>query len=387
MRTIAVGLILVTLMLLVTGAMAQTYYCSQSNQNGVWGGTLYMGDDGSIGIAVVAVAGGTYDSGPITSTMGDPASKSPILQQQYTINAENGQGFAMCALDDAQGNHADTYVNVANGNVDTTQEVGTVEKSCSSGVYSSQVLDESEADLIQAEADAQAANGDWAEVETYVSGVIHCLDQDAMTTTRTGGIAADSLGGRSHHSVSETEAWQRGSIGSRCNSDTSGIIEATSLDADGNFAIVSANVTDGKMKFFQEAEVETGHCGDELENFQWVDLKGKSGEVVGYSANATEGIHSLVMANFSNCHGTGSFEAITWAGVDNGWDTDTEAGLKIDPSCCGKLHNFDVYAEAQSGEGVIKSDSLDYFCCRKDYLAIAKSDDDSAWAIVHKTHF
>ena len=95
-----------------------------------------MGDNGEMGISIIGVVGGTFSPAGDTNTQQQlqGSSYNPVLTQQYTINVENGQGFAACSLDDAEGNHADTYVNVTNGVVTTEQEVGFVDKNAVPGV-------------------------------------------------------------------------------------------------------------------------------------------------------------------------------------------------------------------------------------------------------------
>ncbi|MBP1929018.1 hypothetical protein J2741_001565 [Methanolinea mesophila] len=404
MKKCVAGLVL-TLMLLLAGVVsAQTYDCYGSNQNGEWAGTLYMGENGEVGLSIVGVVGGTFSAdGPVNSPQNSLGSSgSPVLSQQYTIDAENGQGFASCTLDDAQGNHADTYVNVYNGVVNTEQEVGFYGKD--SGVYSSQEICHSEADLIQAETASESANGDWAEVEAYASGTIRWLDQYAGTKSWGGVLETGQLGTSTSSSGSVAYANQEGMIGGRCDSADWAAVEATAMDEDGCISLVSTEVFNGTLKFDQHAKAKTiegslkgtlgvnGFSGSELEAEQCVDLKGTSGTVESFSADSTGVIYSQVLANFTNgphCGGwipTGSLEAKSWAELENdNYDTDTEAGLVIDPSCRhSTLDDFGIYAEAGNALG-IDSDSRDG-CCRKDYLAIAKSDDDWNFAKVFRIH-
>ncbi len=404
MKKFAAVLIIAAFLLLAGVVSAETYNCYGSNQNGEWGGVLYMGENGEVGLSIVGVVGGTFtENGPPASTLETSLGGSaPILQQQYTINAENGQGFASCTLDDAQGNHADTYVNVYNGVVNTEQEVGFY--GGDSGVYSSQEICHSEADLIQAEAASESANGDWAEVEAYASGSIRWLDQYAGTKSWGGVLDAGPLANPNPFSGSVAYANQEGMIGGRCDSADWAAVEATAMDADGCITQVSTEVFNGTLKFDQHAKAKTiegltgvalgtnSFSGSDLEAEQCVDLKGTSGTVESYSADSTGVIYSQVMANFTNdpgCRGwipTGSLEAKSWAELENdSFDTDTEAGLFIDPSCRhSTLDNFGIYAEAGNAIDT-DSDSKDG-SCRKDYLAIAKSDDDWNFAKVFKIH-
>lgn len=402
MKKIAAGFILVTLLLFAGVVSAETYNCQGSNQNGVWGGTLYIGDDGSIGLSIVGVVGGTFtNNDPPAQQQSLGFSSTPVLSQEYTIDATNGQGFASCTLDDAQGNHADTYVNVYNGVVNTEQEVGYYDDD--SGVYSSQEICHSEADLIQAEAASESQNGDWAEVEAYASGLIKWLDQYAGTKHWDGDLNAGSLSTPVASSGSVAYANQEGKIGNRCDSADWGAIEATSMDAAGDITYVYTEVYNGTLKFDQHAKAKTIEglptaalgllqSGSELETKQCVDLKGTSGEIGSGSIAASEVIYSQVLANFTNglgCHGipTGTFEAKSWAELDvDSYDTDTEAGLYIDPSCHhSTLEDFGIYAEAWNGIGNVDYDSKDGYCC-KNYKAIAMSDDDFDFAKVFKLH-
>lgn len=404
MKKFAAILIIAAFLLLTGVVSAETYNCQGSNENGVWAGTLYMGDNGEVGLSIVGVVGGTYsvDDPPYSQQQSLGSSGSPVLTQQYTINAENGQGFASCTLQDAQGNHADTYVNVYNGVVNTEQEVGFYGDD--SGVYSSQEICHSEADLIQAEAASESENGDWAEVECYASGLIKWLDQYAGTKHWDGVVQGTLSTPSVISSGSVAYANQEGKIGSRCDSADWGAIEATAMDAAGDITYVYTEVYNGTLKFDQHAKAKTNEGPvtatlglnsislNELETRQCVDLKGTSGTVGSYSADSSGVIYSQVLANFTNgptCGEyipKGSFEAKSWADLDvDSYDTDTFAGLKIDPSCChSTLQNFGIYAEAGNAIDT-DSDSRDG-CCRKNYLAIAFSDDDFDFAKVFKLH-
>jgi hypothetical protein len=351
MKKIAAVLIIAAFLLLAGVVSAQTYDAVGSNQNGAWASTLYMGDNGEMGISLIAVVGGSFTpvSDPDTQQLSLGASYNPILSQQYKINAENGLGFAACSLDDAQGNHADTYVNVTNGVVTTEQEVGFVDKECSSGVYSSQELDESCAELIQAEAAAEGANGDWAEVEAYASGFVKCVEQYAQTTTETPELLGIPVG---FHSESKTYAEQEVEIGSKKRPKSPadwGFVEATALDHLGNLALANATVYNGTLDFCQSAKIESDEC-TELSTSQLGDLCGTSGTIENYAGNAAGDIYSHVKINFTNeCpNDKGSLTLLLpgWSAVETNGDTDTEAGLLLTKKS-GTTDHFGVYADTQ----------------------------------------
>jgi hypothetical protein len=317
---------------------------------------------------------------------------TPILSQQYKINAENGLGFAACSLDDAQGNHADTYVNVTNGVVTTEQEVGFVDGKCSSGVYSSQELDESCAELVQAEAASEGANGDWAEVEAYASGFVKCVEQYAQTTTNNP-VLLTSI----PEPVSETKTFaeQKGSIGTfggrheeKHLADWASL-EATALDHDGNLAVAFTEVYNGSVEFSQCANVETSTpteftglalfpvSENKASTDQWVELKGTSATVADYAGSASGEIYSQVLTNFTNpCTKYGSLGITSWSEAEINGDTDTEAGLIGITGKPKDLKNFGLFAETDSDSD--SSNKAFYI-----FYANAESDEhhSHAWVI------
>ena len=82
---------------------------------------------------------------------------------------------------------------------------------------------------------------------------------------------------------------------------------------------------------------------------QWVELKGTSGTIENYAANAAGDIYSDVKINFTNsCDKTGTLTLVLpgWSEVESNGDVDTEASFLLTHKS-GKLDCFGVYAETQ----------------------------------------
>ena len=80
MKKIAAVLIIAAFLLLAGVVSAQTYDAVGSNQNGAWASTLYMGDNGEMGISLIAVVGGSFTpvSDPDTQQLGSVLQPHPF---------------------------------------------------------------------------------------------------------------------------------------------------------------------------------------------------------------------------------------------------------------------------------------------------------------------
>jgi hypothetical protein len=306
-EVIACAVILV-ISLFIGGVMAETYTATGGNGNGEYAATLYVDENGNMALALAGVVQGTLD--PVTPATPPQASfgipgpvVTPVISQDYTINAQDGQGFAGCSVVGSNGNQAATSLSVESGQATVHQEAGVAEISHDESItrieaYAEQTVDEgSYGDNIAAFTYAKTLIGNSASVQAQASGMMNVLQRAGAYQ----GIW--DLGDDDVLNLDNAYATQAGVLGPGMVNN--GFAGATGLDSQGNVARVGSNVEDGTLIFNQDASVgDTIFTEYTTYSYAWAwqnaSITGMYGKTYGESFNAGDVNHTCSKVEFDN---------------------------------------------------------------------------------------
>lgn len=261
MKGILPGLVLIAVLTTMIPASAETFTTSGTTGDGEYVATLYLDDSGNAALAFAGVQGGTLT--PADQELSD-CSSCGGLEQEYTLEAANGQGFAGISAIDSGNNQASTATTLTNGQATVFQSVGwesfflpgNVRRDVfEDSVFAMQMV-EGDAEYLRAGTEAVSADGDSAWVDTTMSGSLSFLTQVAGSMT-----AIPVVGGWYY---GDTFADQYGALGADNLFGTptggqSGVawasVSAGARDSSGSSAGVGAAVGNGILLFDQFAGV------------------------------------------------------------------------------------------------------------------------------------
>lgn len=251
---------LVSLFILAAAASADTYSANGGNSNGEWAATFYIDENGNMAGSIAGVVQGTLEPyTPSSSPQNSLVDATPvscldnIVYQVYTIDAENGQGFAGCSAVGAGGSTASTGASVTGGVLNVgqfaavfspglTQNLGVSDFEAAAA---GQAILDSYGTSVQAITQASGSNGGSSVVDAYVEGTLDGLLQVAGA----GSGLPISTGIGTPPEAYGSIAFQAGDIGSGVVNY--GSVRAVSTDTNGNRVRAYAEVSNGSIEFEQ----------------------------------------------------------------------------------------------------------------------------------------
>jgi hypothetical protein len=318
-----VGVLLIALC--SAAVSAETYYFEGATSNGEYTGTLVVGNDGSAALSLAAVSGGTL-SGPAYSKPAPGPTTEPMVSQDLTLNAWNGQGFAGCSVMGASGDSASTGTLVSGTQAAISQEAGLIGTQylqfgngiSFEGVYASQqVSGGSAGSSLSSSTGAVSASGDTVVVDAVTDGPFS-FTQYAMAGS--GGYKLQNI---DQTLLSGAYAMQSGDFGS--DVVEKGFAGAEGTDTTGKNVFVSSLIENGSLYFDQEVAagiVDSAYGLSPLDGritgssaWQNYTLTGTGGVVRSDSINAEGQIYTRNMAEFHNTdNSVGRINGTTEAG-------------------------------------------------------------------------
>ncbi|MBP1928991.1 hypothetical protein J2741_001538 [Methanolinea mesophila] len=248
------------LALIVAAASAATFTFEGATGSGQYSGTLVVGDDGTKGLSLAAVSGGTItpvSQGTLNLEPG-PIFTEPVVSQDLSLEAEAGEAFAGCSVIGPSGDKAWTATLVSGGSASVEQEAGTLGTEVVllglvpgfDGVYASQHANGSTfGSSLSSASVGMSARGDRAIVEAATDGPFD------FNQTGRAGTGFITVTGTDVVFGSGAYARQDGDFGSLVVNN--GYASATGTDAEGDSASAWSEVHNGSLYFDQEAAAGT----------------------------------------------------------------------------------------------------------------------------------
>lgn len=384
-RAVITCAVILFLSLIVASVSAETWTTTGGNDNGQYTATLYVDESGNMALALAGVVQGTLDPAtPFTSPQGPLAVPAPgstgVVSQDYTLNAQNGQGFAGCSVVDAQGNTAGTSLSVESGQATVRQAAGFGFPDLGAlsiplpvnMVYAGQIVDDgSYGNSIAAQTFAKTPSGNTAGVYVTADGTMYVI-QEAFAVEGTWDPEYENI----EIILNGAFAAQAGDVGSGVVNN--GFAGASGLDYLGNFAQVGSHVDDGYMVFDQEAVagdlliVDSHPLGSIpyltytiAEAWQDVEITGMYGKTYSESYNPGDLNHTYAKIEYDNrgLLGSGPLNEPVTSGSSIDVASDAEAGfISVYPLAGNLGKELSGYYAESSAMQTYQSEDLQNYC-------------------------
>lgn len=263
------------LAMLAGAATGETFFFEGVTGNGQYGGTLTVGDDGSMALGLAAVEDGTLSTAPAP---GLAPGYDPLVSQSYTMDAGAGSGFAGTAVTGASGEQASTGTLISGTHATVSQEAGVTGSGPFNGVYVAQALDGGTLGESGAEVTSYTIGhspGDaWGVVRAQSNNGPFHYSQSALVGNGTYPVPPGDITNPytewNYTLTSGVLAQQSGDFGSLVVN--SGNATAWGYDAGRRYATVEAVVENGSLYFDQKVIAGELFTGGVRDNFTYTGL-------------------------------------------------------------------------------------------------------------------
>ncbi len=327
--TYLAGIILVAL--LVGAAGAQTFNFEGTTSTGQYTGTMVLNDDGSRGLSIAGVSGGTL-SAPVYSVPAEDPVGEPMVSQEWTIDATDGEGFAGCSVVGASGDQAWTSTDVVGKVATVGQVAGSIDISpwvlTLNGVYAGQQISTGAvgafafpdpSGFINSVSMGTSAKGDTATIQARSTGSMY-LTQGAAAGSAS--VDVDPVYVGVNGAVAGQSGVSEGALNAlnTVNGNQNVFVSGSAVDAQGNTADTSTRVQGGVLFFDQVVGAGTIDVAVDLFGIEPEEDTSGEGASGAFAVQAVEGFSDSRVVSTTNAESAGENSAGVKARADGSFD-------------------------------------------------------------------